>query len=227
MKKNNKSGKKKVPKKVEKLLNSFLESEVEKMAKLKGVDVSTKAKLNKFYKSRQKDFDALFYSEGLQSIPRVSTTVFDNIDLAKEAKQKFYIVRNGIKKEVTPEKMKVEIALTEQWLNNTFDATGTEFSFKETYSGEFIINLPVREDESELLEEDSEIITDYFMDEYGINIYLSEPKNKKQYALNEKYRDDYSSKVKLRVKESRKQFREANKINKNVVQKNKAKRKKH
>lgn len=183
-----------------KKLTKFKEEFVKRVAASTNKDVSTPAKLKKFYESKKELFENHFES-GLTSIPKSSTQVFTAIDKADQYGKKFFIERDGKKKEVSANELKYELSKIELQLNSMFESTGAEFSYKLDFENNITMSLPDIIDEDEYTDESLEVITDHFSEDYGINLYISEPKNKHERERHEQYKEEYTNKIKSRIKQ--------------------------
>jgi hypothetical protein len=175
-------------------LTDFKKDVVERAAISSGRKIKNIKELNSFYINNKTTFDD-YFSGKLNTIPKSASVILKQIDIANNSGYSFYIEKDGKLNEVTSNRLKYEIALTELWLNRTFEATGSEFSYTIKNDGTIIFRLPEREQEPDYIEEDTEIIVDYLSSDFGINVYISEPNNKKEAAKNKLYQDDYKEKA--------------------------------
>jgi chemotaxis receptor (MCP) glutamine deamidase CheD len=203
-----------------KRLNKFFKGAVEQTARIKNVDISTPAKLKKFYESNKDAFGNLF-DIGLETQLKGSSTVFNQFDVAKAHEHEFMLEQHDKTVPITAERAKFELAKLEQQLNVMFDSTGVEYSYKMKLDGSVIVSVPSEQDLEDIQDEPVEFIND-FLSDYGIKIYTSDPSKRKKFIENEPKRKTYSDRVKNRFKQFRKEY---NKTRKKTT-KSKTKRKK-
>lgn len=181
-------------------LTKFKTDFVKKVAETTHTKVDTPKKLKKFYEDNKELFYNRFES-GLTSIPKSSTQVFEKLDEAQRYNKKFFIEDKTGLRPATANELKYKISETELNLNTLFEGTGAEFSYKLDFENNIIMTFPDFEQEEDYTNESMEIIVDHFSEDYGINLYISEPKNKEQRERHKEYRDEYTNKVKSRIKQ--------------------------
>jgi hypothetical protein len=203
-----------------KRINKFFKEAVVKTAQIKKEDISTPAKLKKFYSSNKEKF-AILFEIGLETSLASTTTVFKQFDKANDNGHNFYISEFTDKKSISANRAKFELAKLEQQLNVMFGSTGVEYSYKMGLDGSITIDLPEEEELELLQEEPVEFVNDY-LSNFGIKIYTSDESKRKKFIANEPRRKSYTDRVVSRFKEYRKIY---NKERKKTA-KGKAKRKK-
>jgi hypothetical protein len=187
-----------------KRLNNFFKGAVIKTAEIKKVDISTPAKLKKFYNENKESFAPLF-EMGLETQLTSTTTIFNQFDVAANNEHEFYLDELGEKHLITEKEAKFRIAQIEQQLNVLLGSTGVEYSYKIGMDGIITISLPT-EDEIELLvDEPVEYVNDY-LSGFGIKIYTSDESKRKKFIKNEPKRRKYSDRVVQRFKQFRKEY---------------------
>jgi len=173
---------------------------IKMIAEDSGKKINTDKQLKSFFDKHKETFDKKFKYQ-VQTKPKSSTQVFDDLDTANRYGKKFYIKKGNKLKEVSANDLKFNISLTELNLNSLFESTGTEFSYEIDFNNNIIMRFPdiEKEDEEFYQSESMEVVVDHFSEDYGINIYVSEPKNKDQKELHKQYREEYETKIKGRI----------------------------
>lgn len=186
-----------------KRLNKSFQEAVIHVAKIGKHNVSTPAKLKKFYEGHKDKFAKLF-EIGLETQLKGSTTIFNQFDKAEENEHDFFIETPKGVKPITAKNAKFELSKLEQKLNVMFESTGVEYSYKKKLDNSVIIAMPSESDLEDIQDEPVEFIND-FLSDYGIKIYTSDPGKRKKYKENEPKRKSYSETVTKRFKKFRKE----------------------
>jgi hypothetical protein len=187
-----------------KKLNKEFTGVVEKVAQIKKENVSTPAKLKRFYEENKDTFGILF-DVGLETGLAGSSKVFNQFETAESNNHNFFIKESGETKEISANRAKFELAKLEQHLNTIFGSTGVEFSYKVKLDKSITIEIPDEEELEALQDEPVEFINDY-LSNYGVKMYTSDESKKKKYLDNEPKRKSYSDRVTKRFKEFRKEY---------------------
>jgi len=156
-------------------LDKFFTGAVKEIAAAAKADVSTPAKLHKFYEDNYNLIDKRF-STGETTFKKGTPEAIDSLEKLDERGQEIYVqIGEGRNKRVTLEDAVYEITMTERYLNRLLDTTGFTISFVRSYDGKVNIKLPPRVENPEWAEETVEDILEYLLTEFNIVVYVSEP----------------------------------------------------